>query len=233
MAVTKMLSGICVAGFTRDTDPRTGLRWVRPVRSFGTLLPEDMCDEDHCLFACSDVVELNLVSRHPDPPHVEDWRIDLIHHRPRRLRRLEGERRARFFAQHLDSAPDDVLYQHKRSLCLVRPQRVRAQFTWDRYSGKYQAWMSVVLEGHAHPQAAGPRGIPVTDVRWRALGRVWLGSERTHLSFEHEALCEQLDAEELYLTLGLSRSWRGAWWPLVVGVHPVPDFQAMVDLDSL
>ena len=40
--MTKMLSGICTAGVTRDPDPVSGLRWVRPVREFGSLLPGDM-----------------------------------------------------------------------------------------------------------------------------------------------------------------------------------------------
>ena len=42
LAMTKMRAGICTAGVTRDADPVTGLRWVRPVREFGTLLPGDI-----------------------------------------------------------------------------------------------------------------------------------------------------------------------------------------------
>ncbi len=32
MAVTRMLTGYCVAGFTREPDPVSGLRWLRPVK---------------------------------------------------------------------------------------------------------------------------------------------------------------------------------------------------------
>ena len=46
LAMTHMLSGICTAGFTREPDPITGLRWVRPVRDFDTLQPGDMTDAD-------------------------------------------------------------------------------------------------------------------------------------------------------------------------------------------
>jgi hypothetical protein len=65
----------------------------------------------------------------------------------------------------------------------------------------------------------------VTDLKWRALGRAWLGEGGGHLEFSDRELCEQLSTDTLYLTLGLSRSWKGKCWPLVVGVHSVPDYE--------
>lgn len=224
LAMTKMLSGICTAGFTTDPDPLTGLRWVRPVRDFDTLQPGDMTDADDRLVQCCDVVELNLVEPRPDPPHVEDWLTDFVHHRPRLLRRLEGERRARFFPKYLDPAPEDVLIRHTRSLCLVEPEQVWTHFSLDAYSGKYQARMGFVLEGDVnHPRVTSRRGVSVTDLKWRALGRSWLG-EGGLLTLDHDTLFERLNAEALYLVVGLSRSWQGEYWPLVVGVHVLPDY---------
>jgi len=49
LAMTRMRSGICVAGFTTEPDPLTGLQWVRPVRDFDTVQRGDMCDESGCL----------------------------------------------------------------------------------------------------------------------------------------------------------------------------------------
>jgi hypothetical protein len=225
LAMTQMLSGICAAGVTREPDPVTGLRWVRPVRAFDTVLPGDMTDAAGRLVQCCDVVELHLLAPRPDPPHVEDWTADFVRHRPRLLRRLEGERRARFFARHLDRTPEDVLVHHTRSLCLVRPERVWARFSLDAYSGKYEARMGFHLAGDVHcPRAAGRRGVAVTDLKWRALGRAWLGDRGGRLALDQDALFEHLDAEALYLAIGLSRSWQGQYWPLVVGVHAVPDY---------
>lgn len=224
LAMTKMRSGICTAGFSRERDPVTGLRWVRPVREFDTVQSGDMTDIDGRPLQCCDVVELNLIEPRPDPPHVEDWLTDFVHHRPRLLRRLEGERRAKFFPKHLDRAPEDVLAHHTRSLCLVQPEQVWAYFSLDTYSGKYQARMRFVLLGDAnHPRATSRRGVSVTDLRWRALGRTWLG-ERSYLALDHDALLRRLDAEAIYLAVGLSRTYQGEYWPLVVGVHVVPDY---------
>ena len=43
----------------------------------------------------------------------------------------------------------------------------------------------------------------------------------------------RLQAEEIYLALGLSRGFRGELWLLVIGVHVVPDYQAEIDYDNL
>ena len=231
LAMTHMLSGICTAGFTREPDPITGLRWVRPVRDFDTLQPGDMTDADGRLVQCGDVVELNLLAPCPDPPHVEDWLTDFIHHRPRLLRRLEGEKRARLLARYLDRAPEDVLIRHTRSLCLVQPEQVWASFSLDAYSGKYEARMGFVLPGlEAHPRATSRRGVSVTDLKWRALGRTLLAAQdeqsgRGRLALDHDALCERLNTEAIYLAVGLSRFWQGEYWPLVIGVHVVPDYE--------
>ena len=225
LAMTEMLSGICTAGFTREPDPVTGLRWVRPVREFDTLLLGDMTDASGRLVQCGDVIELDLLAPRPDPPHVEDWVADFVRHRPRLLRRLEGEKRASFFAKYLDRAPEDVLVYHTRSLCLVRPERVWTRFSLDAYSGKYEARMGFLLPGDGNQHRGASRGgVSVTDLKWRALGRAWLGEKGGRLALDHDALREWLGAEAIYLALGLGRRWHGEYWPLVVGVHVVPDY---------
>lgn len=233
LAMTRMLSGICTAGMTLEPDPVTGLRWVRPVREFDTLLPGDTTDSDGRLVECCDVVEFDLIAPRPEPPHIEDWITD-FYHRPRLLRRLEGEKRERFFARYLDRAPQDVLIHRTRSLCLVQPEQVSAHFSLDTYSGKYQARMGFTLAGTAnHPPAQSQHGIAVTDLKWCALGRAWLGKGGGHLALQYDELKERLQAQALYLALGLSRSWQKKYWLLVVGVHVIPDYEARVDLDCL
>jgi hypothetical protein len=233
LAMTRMRSGICVAGFTPELDPVTGLKWVRPVRDFDTVQPGDMCDTDDCLFQCGDVIALHLIEPRPVPPHVEDWLADFVYQRPRRLRRLEGTKRAALFSRYLDPSPEDVVVYCKRSLCLVKPAQVCAYFSLDAYSQKFEARMSFALVGSTQAgQAAneiwrtGAQGITVTDLKWRALGRQCLDSTGGQLALRGDALCERLGASTVYLALGLSRSWRGRCWPLVVGVHTVPDYQA-------
>jgi len=233
MAVTRMLSGVCTAGFSREPDPLTGLRWVRPVKEHDSLLLGDLTTADGRVIEPGDVVELALQKPRPTPPHIEDWLADFVHHRPRLLRRLEGERRGHFLAEHVDRAPTDVLLHATRSLCLIRPDRVWASFSLDPDSGKYQARLGFAQGGLTHPQANSKRGLPVTDLKWEALGRTWLGQAGGTIELSHQDLLERANAQGVYLALGLSRSYQGECWPLVIGVHLVPDYRIEVDYRAL
>jgi hypothetical protein len=234
MAMTRMLSGVCTAGFTRERDPVSHLRWVRPVKERDSLLLGDLTDADGRVIQCDDVIELRLQRHRPDPPHSEDWLTDFIFHRPRLLRRLEGERRARFLAEHLDRAPEEVLGEDPtRSLCLIRPDRIWACFILDPYSLKYQARVGFELLGLHHAKASSSWGLPVTDLKWRAAGRNWLDPGGGELRLGEDGLRERLSAEEIYLALGLSRGYQGQLWQLVIGVHVVPNYEAEIDYDNL
>jgi hypothetical protein len=234
LAVTRMHSGVCTAGFTQDSDPASHLRWVRPVKEFGSLLLGDLKDADGRVIQCSDVVELNLQKHRPNPPHTEDWLTDFIYQRPRLLRRLEGKRRARFFSQYLDRFPEDVLGPNPtRSLCFIRPDRLWACFSLDPYSLKYEARIGFTLGDIRHRRANSFKGVPVTDLKWRALGRHWLDERGGELRLDEDALRERLPFEDLYLALGPSRGYQGQLWLLVIGVHTVPDYEAAIDFDNL
>jgi hypothetical protein len=234
LAVTQMLSGVCTAGFSTQPDPTTHLSWVRPVKDFGSLLLGDLTDPSGRVLRSDDVVELCLQEHRPNPPHVEDWVTDFIFQRPCLLRRLEGEKRARFLAAHLDKQPEEVLgSKPTRSLCLIRPDDLWASFSLDPYSHKFEARMGFALSSVHHGRANSSKGVPVTDLKWRALGRKWLGHKHNELRFNRTALCERLQIAEVFLALGLSREFQGQAWLLVIGVHVVPDYQVEIDYKNL
>ncbi len=232
LAMTKMLSGICTAGLTCHRGPDGRLQWFRPVRAFGPVLPGDMMEENGRLIQCCDVVQFHVLKPRHDPPHVEDWIVDFVHYRPRVLRRLEGDRRAAFFAEHALPSADPMLRRKACSLCLIKSHAVTARFTRDPYSGKYQARMQVALPGCDDADANG-RGYPVTDLKWRALGRRWLDAAGDSLELSRSAIFKRMDAVDLYLTMGLSRPWQGRHWPLVHAIHLVPDYEIAIDLDAM
>ncbi len=234
MAVTHMLSGVCTAGFTTKAHPVSRLGWVRPVKEHGSLLLGDLCDADGRVIQMGDVVALPLQQPRPNPPHSEDWITDFVYHRPRLLRRLEGAQRADFLLGYLDQAPQEVLGRNPtRSLCLVRPDRLWARFALDGYSGKYEARLGFTLPGVPHPGGHSSQGVPVTDLKWRALGRAWLGRTGGELLMGEGVLLERLGAEVICLSLGLSRGYQGKMWLLVIGVHPLPDYSVEIDYDCL
>ncbi len=239
MAMTKMIGGVCTAGFVHEPAERV-CRWVRPVKAGSAVLLGDMTDRDGRPVQMGDVVELHLLRARAVAPHVEDWETDFIKQRPHVVRCLEGERRAEFLARHCDPKPAEVLARHTRSLCLLRATLRLARFEAGATIEDFKARLLFDLPDAGdldELRLAGlenGRGLPVTDLKWRALGRSWLAaSGASSLALEADELAERLGGERCYLSLGLTRMHTGVHWPLVIGVHPVPDYRCEIDYAHL
>ena len=232
LAVTRMLGGVCIAGMTAEPDPVTRLRWVRPVRDYGHILLGDITTTRGELLRPFDVVAFPVLRPRPDPPHSEDWIAD-FRRRPEVVRHLEGDRRARFLRTYQDTDPCQVLRTCERSLCLFAPRWIKGCFRLDPYSGLLDARLSFGLSGHDYLGSQAKGGLAVTDLRWRALGRSWLPQHGGWLEFDLGDLEVRLGTREVYLAAGLTRSHRGGYWPIIIGVHTVPEYQAAVDRDNL
>jgi len=219
LAVTKMLSGMCLGGVSLTTG-----EWVRPVKEFGHVLPGDLSYADGSPIRPFDVVELSLNKHRPTAPHVEDRTCDFVRVRPTLVRRLSDAERLAFLDKHAEPQAWEDLKGHTRSLCLLDAQEAEAIFALDSYSGKYEA--KLVLP------TVGERPSPVTDIKWRALGRRLVangGQVRLH---GHQ-LRQAVGADRVYPAIGLSRFYDGKFWPLVVGVHCVPDYDVAIDYGNL
>jgi hypothetical protein len=233
LAVTKMLGGVCIAGMTTERDPVSGLRWVRPIREYAHVLLGDITTPDKKVLRPFDVVEFNLIRPHPDPPHTEDWITDFVHCRPCIVRRLEGERRAGFLRKYQDTAPRQVLDDQQRSLCLIQPSWLKGCFRLDPHTGDFDARLAFDLNGRAYRGSYTKGGLSVTDLKWRALGRAWLPEEGGWAEFDAGDLEARYGIQEIYLAVGLTRSFQGTFWPIVVGVHTLPDYEVTVDYNNL
>jgi hypothetical protein len=233
LAVTRMQGGVCIAGMTTEPDPVTGLRWVRPVREFSHILLGDISTADGTVLQPFDVVEFNLLQPHAIPPHCEDWTTDFVHDRPRIVRRLEGDRRTRFLHTYLDTAPRQVLDSQQRSLCLIKPEWTKGCFRLDGYSGRFDARISFGLERRSYVGSYAKGGLSVTDLKWRALGRTYLPANGGWAEFDAGDLEARLGIKEIFLAVGLTRTYQGTCWPIVVGVHTVPDYNAAIDYDNV
>jgi hypothetical protein len=232
LAVTRMLGGVCIAGMTQEPEPVTGLRWVRPVPEHSHVLLGDITTPEGVVLSPFDVVEFSLIRPHPDLPHTEDWVTD-FRQRPRIVRRLEGERRTRFLHKHLDRAPGEVLHRQERSLCLLKPDWVKGAFRLDDYTNEFDARLSFGLGSQKYRGSIPKGGLAVTDLKWRALGRSWLPAEGGWVDFDQGDLEARFGIQEIYLAVGLTRSHEGSYWPIVIGVHTLPDHQAIVDYCNL
>jgi len=248
LAITRMHSGICLAGINLKTHrwerfiprflakgiaPET-YRWVRPVKSYGTLQPDDFIDASGRRISNFDIVRINLLSWHPDKPHIEDWVIDFGREKPVILRNVPENQRAQLLDSLLDASPNKVLQSHpSRSLCLIKPEEIkRVIFDPGIRYGKYE--VRIIFNFAEQDFLGTPKnpGLPCTDLKFRALGKRLLDKKANILDFNAEQFKELLHFEKVYLAIGLGREYKGKNWPMVLGFHTIPDYTAYIDFGS-
>ena len=217
LAVTRMLSGVCIGGI-----PPGGGRWVRPVKPFGCPQLDDIRFASGALMRPFDIVSLNLLKPQPDSPHVEDVLCDFIRPRPEWRGRLTESESETFLEGCVDPRPADIWCGGDRSLTLFEPHALTAAFAFDSYSEKFECRI-------AWPGYDGPQGVPVTDLKWRALGWEWVTRGPQNQQYDLPVLRRCLGVERVFLAIGLSRIFQGQVWPIVIGVHTLPDYEAGVD----
>ena len=217
LAVTKMLSGMCTGGISLATK-----KWVRPVKEHSTLLLGDLTYRDRTVIRPFDVVDFSLIKPRRQPPHTEDWVCDFVRSRPVRVDHMTD--RLEFMQTHSEPDSPGEILQAERSLALYEPADVEAHFHQDNYSGKYAARLKL-------PEMK-TRPLPVTDIKWRALGRKLLGTDE-FLVLTVDDIRKLLGVERVFVALGLGRRFEGNYWPLIVGVHTWPDYEAEVNYRDL
>jgi putative nucleic acid modification protein with dual OB domain len=235
LAVTAMRTGVCIAGVRQDA-PSV---WMRPVREFGTVSLGDITypgqAEQRRVMRPFDIVEFTLDAHRPEPPFAEDWVCDFSRHRPRLLGTLAEDERLTLLQAAL-AEPESVWSGHDRSLGACVADNLCATFSHDEYAGKYEARLSF------GGQPTATSSLPCTDLKWRAFGRALLAKEGASstsqqvstLSLTNQELRQALEVGEraIWLALGLTRELHGRRWPLVVGVHTIPDYEATVDYST-
>jgi hypothetical protein len=235
LAITRMHTGICLAGINLKTHrwrhfiphflaggiaPET-YHWVRPVKSYGTLQPNDLMDANGRRISNFDIVRMNLLSWHPDKPHVEDWVADFNHEKPVILSNVPESERAELLDSLLDNSPSEILQSSPcRSLCLIKPDKInKAIFDPGVRYGKYEARVIFNFAGQDYLGTPKSPGLPCTDLKFRALGRDLLGKSTNIINLSGQQLKELLHFEKVYLAMGLGREYKGKNWPMVLGFH--------------
>jgi hypothetical protein len=233
LAITKMRGGVCTAGIDVEG------RWVRPVRPAREQASRAASATDYCLLPIDffhggkshllnlGVTRVYLIEHAPDPPHIEDWIID-TRKKPELLRKLSEAEQREFLDSHREPGISHLLSEHAASLCLIRADHFSFLFrvgpTGDDASvrASFVAGREEMLE------------VSCTDLRMRALGRSLLSGK----SSESEVRLNEKDfrrrgKRETYLAVGLSRLYQGKHWPLIVGVHSIPELDVEIDYARL
>ena len=117
-------------------------------------------------------------------------------------------------------------------MCLIHPSDVTVELQHSPGNDlRVRLWFKVNGEQF---QCQVGNAATVTDLEFRALAREWLrdvqpqGDVRT-AQFDPAEVARRLECRDLYLSFGWSRDFKGEYWPLIVGVHPLPRRPVVVD----
>lgn len=232
LALTKMHGGVCTAGIDADG------RWVRPVRptpeqrhhragvSDYTLLPLDFFHGGKSHLVNLGVTRFWFSEASPHAPHVEDWTIDL-RHKPEHIAKLSADEQAQFLAAHVENDLAPLCRHHQRSLMLVRPDSFSFSFGKNLTGEDVSVRASFAVNGEKFAD------VGCTDLRMRALGRKLLEKSATGKASLTDADFQRQGKQMTYLTLGLSRLFQGKHWPILVGVHSLPELAVEIDYSHL
>src|SRR5262245_34157818 len=128
LALTRMRGGVCTAGIDGDG------QWARPVRPHAEGKPRYEAVTDYCLLPLdffhggqSHLVNLGVTrfwfaSHTPQPPHTEDWTMELTR-KPQLIRILTSEEQERFLAANVEDGLPLLVDDCRRSLALIKPDR--------------------------------------------------------------------------------------------------------------
>ncbi|MGH9846281.1 MAG: dual OB domain-containing protein [Blastocatellia bacterium] len=232
LAVTKMHGGVCTAGIDADG------HWVRPVRPIDArasryetitdycLLPLDFFHGGQSHLANLGVTRFFLSEASPQPPHVEDWMMDL-RRKPQLIRRLTQDEQSAFLAAHVESGASLLAAEPARSLALIHPLAFSFSFGWNQ-TGDDVAVRASFKTSEVEVGDAG-----CTDLRLRALGRRLLEKSGGKACSLDQTDFERQGKAATYLAIGLSRLYRNKHWPILVGVHSLPELTVEVDYARL
>lgn len=232
LAVTKMHGGICTAGIDSDG------KWVRPVRAAPRrqwlrdvitdrcLLPIDFFHGGRPHLVNLGVTRCRLATHAPEPPHTEDWTLDLSQ-KPELINKLSAPEQATFLADHVEPDIAVLAADGQRSLGLFQPEHFSFSCSLNQTGEDVNVRATFHIGGHEVSDAG------CTDLRMRALGRKLLlksGGASCSLS---DRDFRRSHKEVTYFALGLSRLYRGKHWLILVGVHSLPELDVEVDYARL
>lgn len=225
LSVTRLSSGVCVAGVTSDGD------WVRPTRpklndTWRQLEYGDCRDDNRRWVVRKGAwVRMRLVKRIPCGDHSEDWLIG--NSRPIGLGPMSADDYKEIFS--LVTEPSLAPIQGTspgRSLVMVHPEST-SRFEFDvetSWEGKkrYQPRCNFTAGVKQH------RRVAIGDAEWRKHGRELMEEHGQPCSLKGADVLAELGAEDCWLTVGRNQV-SGNPYNLVVGVHLFPPVKFAMD----
>ena len=242
LAATKMHGDrICIAGINENN------QWVRPVKDYPKHLEiNDIFEKStkKLIYEVFNIVDIPIIKNICVPPHTEDVLIDLGKN-PQVVGKIPPSERETFLLKHcenellrgrsLENASknqdphsykqiSDLLVESNRSLILVGPVKLhRAVLKTDK-----RPRLNFDIPGYTDNG-----DMPCTDLKFIALCKRILEENKTQEStLDSAQLSNIFKTGKIFLGLGLTRKFKGAFHTMVVGLYTIPDYDSEDDLKN-
>jgi len=233
LAVTKREYGVCIAGVDEN------LNWVRPVKK-RTLRLNDIKLGDNEYISNSCVYDILLRKDAPNGYQTENYLID--EKQPiKYLRKLDDVERDKLFSAKSENSLLtsntntnilNLLKEKNESLILLGP------VTIDSVSLSKDEDVHVRVDFSVGPikiKNQHLKGLPCTDLKFLSFAKNILDQENTsYLRLSGEDIKNILRVDNIFIVIGLTAEpFQGDYWPMIIGVHTIPDYQQNVEFNGL
>ena len=224
LAVTRLSSGVCIAGITNDGN------WVRPTRpnsddTWRQLEYDDCKDaKSNWIIKKGNIVRMDFREHIPSGAHTEDWKIG--NRKPELVRVLNEDEYVSICEEYSEDSLDCLEQEEaNRSLIMVCPDKVNS----------FSFCIETDWEGRKKfiPRCTFKIGeqwqnnMGVSDAEWRGLGRQLIKEKGGNINIiSSQEIFDQLKTDRCWFTIGRYEVNSKAFL-LVVGIHlfPVKEFK--------
>ena len=233
LAVTKREYGVCIAGVDKK------LNWVRPVKN-RILVLDDIKLNDGVYLSNSCVYNLSAKKAGSKGYQSENYLID--EKEPiRYFKKLRDAERNEIFSKLSENSlimsnPNHdickLLKEKNRSLILLGPVTIDSVELSQDDNVHARFDFSI---GQIKIKNQNLRSLPCTDLKFLSFAKGLLEEQNTsYLRLNGDDLKDLLKVEKFFIAVGLTAElYRGDYWPMVIGVHTVPDYTQKTDYDNL
>ena len=234
LAVTKRYNSVCIAGVDEQR------KWIRPVK-VGELSLENIRVNGSNYVSVGNKYEFAFSGHSPLQCQTENYAIETRQGIVHRATLTETQKRELFLSLSenslITSNPSlditQILKDKNRSLVLLGPVSIQRVYIYK--NGNMKAPNITFNINSINVKGPNNRAdLPCTDLKFRAFAKELLRQRNANsITLEENELKNLLRYNHVFIVIGLTTLFRGENWPMIIGVHTLPDYTQNINYNDL
>lgn len=223
---------ICIFGVDENNNA------IRPVIPYSGIMEDYLLDESgDILIKPFTEIEFDFIRPLPEPPHTEDWEIN-IRYKPRVIRNLSENETKEFLEKILDKSVKEIfgvtIYENKylkgregkRSIGTIKVRDVIFIKYSKKENGKYEYRIKFLdIIGSIYD-------LPITDLAFRKYCDELRTQKELSTGFIGARLRDLFNNSEVFLRVGLGRFFKEKHWLFVTGIYTFPNYTKSLEIEK-